>query len=56
MSTTRGNEVTFSENKVSVSVSLRGSGELERHRHCAIGDMHKHLQSKFSMDVVYVGL
>jgi hypothetical protein len=44
MSTTRGNEVTFSENKVSVSVSLRGSAELERHRHLAIEDMHQDLE------------
>jgi hypothetical protein len=52
MSTTRGKKVTFLENKVSVSVSLRGSVKFERHRHFAIGDMHQHLQSHFPMDVV----
>jgi hypothetical protein len=55
MGTTRGNKVTCSENRVSVSVSLRGSGELERHRQCVIKDSRQHLQSKFPMDVVYVG-
>jgi hypothetical protein len=55
ISTTRGNKVTLLENKVSVSVSVRGSGELERYGSFAIDDMHQHLQSKFSMDVVYVG-
>jgi hypothetical protein len=44
MNTTRGNKVTSLANKVSVSVSLRGSGEVERHRAFAIGNIHRLLQ------------